>query len=219
MNVVEFKECDPGWACRVDISNQRLGGLAMAVSTPRDWATVPLWRDSQMKIGSTEGDGDYRMSLRELIPSPHSVYEVLEFLGRGTFGQVVKCWKKDSNEVVAMKILKNTPSYAKQGQMEVDVLTKLCRFSAEESNFVRAYESFQHRGHICIVFELLQINLYDYLKRTRFEPMPLKFIRPIVQQVGRAVSSSCVCVVCHKPPLIAGIDVFGQVEYAWVGAR
>ena len=159
-----------------------------AIGTPREWATVPLWRDSQAKIGTAEGDGDYRMSLRELIASPNSVYEVLEFLGRGTFGQVVKCWKKDSNEVVAMKVLKNTPSYAKQGQMEVDVLTKLCSFSAEEGNFVRAYESFQHRGHICIVFELLQINLYDYLKRTRFEPMPLKYIRPIVQQV----SSSCI---------------------------
>lgn len=41
-------------------------------------------------------------------------YEVLEFLGRGTFGQVVKCWKKGTNEIVAIKILKNHPSYARQ---------------------------------------------------------------------------------------------------------
>lgn len=46
-------------------------------------------------------------------------YEVLEFLGRGTFGQVVKCWKKGTNEIVAIKILKNHPSYARQGQIEV----------------------------------------------------------------------------------------------------
>uniref|UniRef100_A0A3Q3A254 Protein kinase domain-containing protein n=1 Tax=Kryptolebias marmoratus TaxID=37003 RepID=A0A3Q3A254_KRYMA len=45
-------------------------------------------------------------------------YEVLEFLGRGTFGQVVKCWKRGTNEVVAVKILKNHPSYARQGQIE-----------------------------------------------------------------------------------------------------
>lgn len=43
-------------------------------------------------------------------------YEVLEFLGRGTFGQVVKCWKKGTNEIVAIKILKNHPSYARQVQ-------------------------------------------------------------------------------------------------------
>lgn len=48
-------------------------------------------------------------------------YEVLEFLGRGTFGQVVKCWKKGTNEIVAIKILKNHPSYARQGQIEVSV--------------------------------------------------------------------------------------------------
>ena len=37
-----------------------------------------------------------------------NTYEVLEFLGRGTFGQVVKCWKRGTNEIVAIKILKNT---------------------------------------------------------------------------------------------------------------
>lgn len=46
-------------------------------------------------------------------------YEVLEFLGKGTFGQVVKAWKKGTNEIVAIKILKKHPSYARQGQIEV----------------------------------------------------------------------------------------------------
>uniref|UniRef100_A0A673M423 Protein kinase domain-containing protein n=1 Tax=Sinocyclocheilus rhinocerous TaxID=307959 RepID=A0A673M423_9TELE len=36
-------------------------------------------------------------------------YEVLEFLGRGTFGQVAKCWKRGTNEIMAIKILKNHP--------------------------------------------------------------------------------------------------------------
>ena len=31
---------------------------------------------------------------------------VLEFLGHGTFGQVAKCWKKGTNEIVAIKIIK-----------------------------------------------------------------------------------------------------------------
>ena len=108
--------------------------------------------------------------------------------GRGTFGQVVKCWKKDSHEIVAMKILKNLPCYTKQGQVEVDVLTKLSRVSAEEFNFVRAYESFCHQGHICIVFELLHVNLYEYLKSNRFQPLPLKHVRPIAQQVSDSPS-------------------------------
>ena len=55
----------------------------------------------------------------QVLRSLTNEYEVLEFLGRGTFGQVVKCWRHGSNELVAIKILKNHPSYARQGQIEV----------------------------------------------------------------------------------------------------
>ena len=145
-------------------------------------ATEKQLAENDNSVSST---GDYPVSLRELIPSPTSVYDVLDRLGRGTFGQVVRAWKKNTSEIVAIKILKSTPSYAKQGQMEVDVLSKLSRLSPDEGSFVKAYESFQHHGHICIVFELLHINLYDYLKQSRFDPLPLKYIRPIAQQVWR----------------------------------
>uniref|UniRef100_A0A3B4A6P4 Protein kinase domain-containing protein n=1 Tax=Periophthalmus magnuspinnatus TaxID=409849 RepID=A0A3B4A6P4_9GOBI len=50
-------------------------------------------------------------SALNVLCSLKNSYEVLEFLGRGTFGQVVKCWKRGTNEVVAVKILKNHPSY------------------------------------------------------------------------------------------------------------
>lgn len=66
-------------------------------------------------IGSGSGaDGDYQLVQHEVLYSMTNQYEVLEFLGRGTFGQVVKCWKKGTNEIVAIKILKNHPSYARQ---------------------------------------------------------------------------------------------------------
>jgi len=114
-------------------------------------------------------------------------FQVLEFLGRGTFGQVVKCWKKGTNEIVAIKILKNHPSYARQGQIEVSILSRLSQENADEFNFVRAYECFQHKSHTCLVFEMLEQNLYDFLKHNKFSPLPLKYIRPILQQVLTAL--------------------------------
>lgn len=66
-------------------------------------------------------EGDYQLVQHEVLYSMTNQYEVLEFLGRGTFGQVVKCWKKGTSEIVAIKILKNHPSYARQGQIEVRV--------------------------------------------------------------------------------------------------
>lgn len=112
----------------------------------------------------------------------------MEFLGRGTFGQVVKCWKKGTSDIVAIKILKNHPSYARQGQIEVSILSRLSQENADEFNFVRAFECFQHKNHTCLVFEMLEQNLYDFLKQNKFSPLPLKYIRPILQQVG-----GCIC--------------------------
>uniref|UniRef100_A0A3P9C473 non-specific serine/threonine protein kinase n=1 Tax=Maylandia zebra TaxID=106582 RepID=A0A3P9C473_9CICH len=133
------------------------------------------------------GDGDYQLVQHEVLCSQKNSYEVLEFLGRGTFGQVVKCWKRGTSEVVAVKILKNHPSYARQGQIEVEILARLSSENAEEHNVVRALECFQHRSHTCLVFEMLEQNLYDFLKQNKFSPLPLKIIRPILQQVATAL--------------------------------
>lgn len=133
-------------------------------------------------------EGEYQLIKNEVLVSPYrNQYEVLEFLGKGTFGQVVKAWKKGTNEIVAIKILKKHPSYARQGQIEVSILSRLSNENAEEFNFVRAYECFQHKHHTCLVFEMLEQNLYDFLKQNKFNPLPLSSIRPIVQQVLTAL--------------------------------
>lgn len=142
---------------------------------------------SQPKSNNSSSEGDYQLVQHEVLYSAYHQYEVLEFLGRGTFGQVVKCWKKGTNEIVAIKILKNHPSYARQGQIEVSILHRLSQESSEDYNFVRAYECFTHKNHTCLVFEMLEQNLYDFLKHNKFQPLPLKFIRPILHQVLTAL--------------------------------
>lgn len=142
---------------------------------------------SKTTTSSSNSEGDYQLVQHEVLYSMTNAYEVLEFLGRGTFGQVCKCWKKGTNEIVAIKILKNHPSYARQGQIEVSILQRLSQESAEDYNFVRAFECFQHKNHTCLVFEMLEQNLYDFLKQNKFQPLPLKYIRPITQQVLTAL--------------------------------
>lgn len=139
------------------------------------------------KTSGANSEGDYQLLQHEVLCSMTNTYEVLEFLGRGTFGQVVKCWKRGTSEIVAIKILKNHPSYARQGQIEVSILARLSTESADDYNFVRAYECFQHKNHTCLVFEMLEQNLYDFLKQNKFSPLPLKYIRPILQQVATAL--------------------------------
>ncbi|KAM9301472.1 homeodomain-interacting protein kinase 3 [Gastrophryne carolinensis] len=158
-------------------------------------------------------DGDYQLVQHEVLCSVKNTYEVLDFLGRGTFGQVVKCWKRGTNEVVAVKILKNHPSYARQGQIEVGILARLSSENADEFNFVRAYECFQHRNHTCLVFEMLEQNLYDFLKQNKFSPLPLKVIRAILQQVATALKKLKSLGLIHadlKPENIMLVDPVRQ---------
>ncbi|CAL1603974.1 unnamed protein product [Knipowitschia caucasica] len=169
------------------------------------------------KPGATGGggcvDGDYQVVQHEVICSMKNTYEVLDFLGRGTFGQVVKCWKRGTGDVVAVKILKNHPSYARQGQIEVGILARLSGENADEHNLVRAFECFQHRSHTCLVFEMLEQNLYDFLKQNKFSPLPLKVIRPILQQVATALKKLKSMGLIHadlKPENIMLVDPVRQ---------
>ncbi|CAO2610996.1 Homeodomain-interacting protein kinase 3 [Lemmus lemmus] len=165
------------------------------------------------KQNCTSGEGDYQLVQHEVLCSMKNTYEVLDFLGRGTFGQVVKCWKRGTNEIVAIKILKNHPSYARQGQIEVSILARLSIENADEYNFVRAYECFQHGNHTCLVFEMLEQNLYDFLKQNKFSPLPLKVIRPVLQQVATALKKLKSLGLIHadlKPENIMLVDPVRQ---------
>ncbi|KAL7668665.1 hypothetical protein ACOME3_009359 [Neoechinorhynchus agilis] len=138
---------------------------------------------SPRKPPKARDNGDYSLKLGEVLTSEMFKYDVLEYLGRGTFGQVVKCIRRGSSDVVAIKILKNHPSYIRQGQIEVSILNMLEREQADRCNIVKAVDIFKHRNHTCLAFELLEMNLYDYLKQSKFAPMSLRFIRPIAKQI------------------------------------
>ncbi|XP_067227557.1 homeodomain-interacting protein kinase 1 isoform X4 [Chanodichthys erythropterus] len=181
------------------------GGNATAQSIAHSTSTT--------KSSNSHSEGDYQLVQHEILCSVSNSYEVLEFLGRGTFGQVAKCWKRGTNEIVAIKILKNHPSYARQGQIEVSILSRLSTENADEFNFVRSYECFQHKNHTCLVFEMLEQNLYDFLKHSKFSPLLLKCIRPVLQQVSTALMKLKSLGLIHadlKPENIMLVDPIRQ---------
>lgn len=56
------------------------------------------------------------------LTSLRNRYLILDVLGQGTFGQVVKCQNLKTGEVVAVKVIKNKTAYFNQSMMEVSVL-------------------------------------------------------------------------------------------------
>lgn len=189
------------------VSNRTAGGGGTTTAQSIAHST------STTKSSNSHSEGDYQLVQHEILCSMSNSYEVLEFLGRGTFGQVAKCWKRGTNEIVAIKILKNHPSYARQGQIEVSILSRLSTENADEFNFVRSYECFQHKNHTCLVFEMLEQNLYDFLKHSKFSPLMLKCIRPILQQVATALMKLKSLGLIHadlKPENIMLVDPLRQ---------
>lgn len=53
----------------------------------------------------------------------------------------------------------------------------------DKNNIIRLKEVFTFRNHLCVVFELLSINLYDFLKQGNFQGLSLGLIRRFAIQI------------------------------------
>ncbi|RRT61470.1 hypothetical protein BHE74_00009069, partial [Ensete ventricosum] len=93
--------------------------------------------------------------------SKQSRYIVKDILGQGTFAQVAKCWDMETNNYVAIKIIKNQPQYYQHGVFEVHILSMLNQKldPDDEHHIVRMLDHFLFQNHLCISFEMLGSNL------------------------------------------------------------
>lgn len=80
--------------------------------------------------GYDNDDSDYILYVNDILGSEETNhknrYLILDVLGQGTFGQVVKCQNLRTQEVVAVKVVKNRTAYFNQSMMEVSVLDLVC---------------------------------------------------------------------------------------------
>ncbi|KAH8876067.1 dual specificity tyrosine-phosphorylation-regulated kinase 3 like [Schistosoma japonicum] len=122
-------------------------------------------------------------------------YEILSLLGKGSFGQVVSAYDHMKGCKVALKIIRTEPRFTIQAREEIRILEKLRSMretSCDESNrydfpIINLFEHFTFRKHICMTFELLNINLYDLLKLNKFTGLPRDRVRRICLQVLKAL--------------------------------
>ncbi|XP_072562621.1 dual specificity protein kinase CLK4b isoform X2 [Paramormyrops kingsleyae] len=116
-------------------------------------------------------------------------YEIVSTLGEGAFGKVVNCIDHSNGGArVALKIIKNVDRYREAAMSEIDVLQQMNSLDRDEHYAcVRMLDWFDHHGHICIVFELLGLSTYDFLKENGFMPFTVDQIRLMANQIFRAV--------------------------------
>ncbi|XP_061145024.1 homeodomain-interacting protein kinase 1-like [Syngnathus typhle] len=118
-----------------------------------------------------------------VLHSPASDYHIMEFLGEGTFGDVVKCLKTATREEVAVKIFKQMVA-RDLFKKEARVLKTLMDFDTDKVNLIQCKSIFVDRVYMCLEFEMLDINLLDFMNSRPTKCLLVKEIRPILHQLA-----------------------------------
>lgn len=96
-------------------------------------------------------------------------YEVIDMLGRGSFGQVIKVFDHKRKEYVALKIIRSQKKFHQQARIEIDLLKFMSKNYGSSYNITELKDHFIFRNHVCLIFELMSLNLYDFLKKNKFQ--------------------------------------------------
>ncbi|KAL8942907.1 MAG: hypothetical protein Q9216_001382 [Gyalolechia sp. 2 TL-2023] len=143
-------------------------------------------------FGYDDERGDYNIAMGDHLAYR---YEIIDILGKGSFGQVVRCIDHRTGGLVAIKIIRNKKRFHQQALVEVDILQKLRDWDPQKKHsMVQFTQSFYFRGHLCISTELLGMNLYEFIKCYEFRGFSLKLIRRFAKQL----LSSLVLLKGHK---------------------
>ncbi|KAF7164091.1 hypothetical protein CNMCM5623_008810 [Aspergillus felis] len=169
-------------------------------SQPTHASAVPVPQPQELDISMMDNwddpEGYYNVRLGELI---NGRYHVQQNLGKGMFSSVVRATDAKSGGLVAIKIIRQNDTMRKAGLKEIGILEQLREADPEDKKHVIRFERhFDHKGHLCMVFENLSMNLREVLKKFgRDVGLNLRAIRAYAQQIFLGLSLLRKCNILH----------------------
>jgi serine/threonine-protein kinase PRP4 len=156
----------------------------------------PQELDISMMDNWDDAEGYYNVRLGELI---NGRYHVQQNLGKGMFSSVVRATDSKTGGLVAIKIIRQNDTMKKAGLKEIGILEQLQEADPDDKKHVIRFERyFDHKGHLCMVFENLSMNLREVLKKFgRDVGLNLKAIRAYAQQIFLGLSLLRKCNILH----------------------
>lgn len=133
---------------------------------------------------------DYILYVNDILGTEENKkYLVLDILGQGTFGQVVKCQNLKTQEIVAVKVIKARQECLQQSIAEGNVLEYLDKKvdPKYKKYFINLKDKFMHKYHLCLVFKLLSSNLYEIIKQNHHHGLCIKLVRNFAAQILEAL--------------------------------
>ncbi|XP_017861607.1 PREDICTED: serine/threonine-protein kinase STE20 isoform X5 [Drosophila arizonae] len=118
----------------------------------------------------------------------HHRYKIMATLGEGTFGRVVKVKDMERDFCMALKIIKNVEKYREAAKLEINALEKIAQKDPHGEHLcVKMIDWFDYHGHMCIVFEMLGLSVFDFLRENNYEPYSLDQVRHMAYQLCYSV--------------------------------
>ncbi|TPX58710.1 hypothetical protein PhCBS80983_g02971 [Powellomyces hirtus] len=142
-------------------------------------------------------EGYYRVILGEVLEDRYHVYSVL---GKGVFSSVVKAQDTlNGNADVAIKLIRNNDTMYRAGIKELSILKKLMQADPDgKKHVIKLLRHFEHKNHLCLVFESLSMNLREVLKKFGKDiGLNIKAVRIYAQQLFLALSLLKKCNILH----------------------
>jgi len=188
--------------------------------SPRLPAALPTqWSVPAPKVCPIQDDEDGHLSykLGDIIENETQRYKILATLGEGTFGKVVKVKELNTDQVLALKIIKNVDKYREAAKLEVNVLEKLQEKDPQGKHLCAKMTSwFNYWGHMCLIFELLGLSVFDFLKENNYHPYPLEQVRHVIYQLCHSTKFLHECRLTHtdlKPENILFTSSDWEISY------
>lgn len=151
---------------------------------------------------TVDKDGYYNIILGEQIDEGR--YQVFSLVGGGTYARVVKARvlqgdAADIGKEVAIKIIRIQELMYRSGLKEVQTLNRLRETDPENrKHIIRLERTFEHRGHLCLVFESMSMNLRDVIKRYGKDVgLNIRAVRAYAQQLFTALNHLKKCNIIH----------------------
>eukprot|EP00033_Pygsuia_biforma_P000481 GCRY01000567.1.p1 GENE.GCRY01000567.1~~GCRY01000567.1.p1 ORF type:complete len:440 (+),score=72.84 GCRY01000567.1:144-1322(+) len=112
-------------------------------------------------------------------------YSVVRLVGQGTFGKVFVV-VDEANKAYAIKIIRSVPKYRESAKQEMKILMALNFYDPKRHwHCVQLHEAFDHRRHICMVFDFHGPSLYEFMRMNDFFPFRLLDVKEIAWQLVR----------------------------------
>ncbi|KAF5099672.1 hypothetical protein D0Z00_001555 [Geotrichum galactomycetum] len=160
--------------------------LPRQIIKPKD-IRVPLILDYNPSLTVDDADGHLDVTKHKSLANGR--YVIQKVLGQGTFGKVVSAYDTTKRTLCAVKIIRAIPKYRDASKIELRVLTAIAKYDRENQfQCIHLRECFDYKNHVCLVTDLLDVSIYDFLKSNKYQPFPYAHVKTFARQLFASVA-------------------------------